>query len=82
MDKMIISCMMCAADGCERHAGKVGPASVKPRGGSVIMAAYKIDGAKFQTIEELKESLWPLYQAKMTREEFDRYVQENVKEAG
>ena len=43
------------------------------------MAAYKIDGAKFQTIEELKESLWPLYQSRMTREEFDTYVQANVK---
>jgi len=43
------------------------------------MASYKIDGAKFQSIEELKESLWPLYQGKMSKEEFDRYVQDNVR---
>ena len=44
------------------------------------MSRYKIDGAKFETIEELKESLWPLYQGKMSREEFDKYVEENVEE--
>ena len=44
------------------------------------MARYKIDGAKFETIEELKESLWPLYQDKMSREEFDKYIDENVQE--
>jgi hypothetical protein len=44
----------------------------------VIMSTFKLDGAKFKTIEELKESLWPLYQEKMTREEFDRYVEENT----
>ena len=42
------------------------------------MATYKIDGAKFQSIEELKESLWPLYEGKMSREEFEKYVEENV----
>jgi hypothetical protein len=79
MDKMTRTCMMYAADGFEQHAGNDDPASAYALGGSVAMAAYKIDGAKFQTIEELKESLWPLYQARMTREEFDKYVQENVK---
>jgi hypothetical protein len=42
------------------------------------MAAFKIDGAKFSSIEELKESLWPLYDGKMTRAEFDAYVEKNV----
>ncbi len=42
------------------------------------MATYKIDGAKFQSLEELKESLWPLYEGRMSREEFEKYVQENV----
>lgn len=42
------------------------------------MATYKIDGAKFQSLEELKESLWPLYEGKMSRDEFEKYVQENV----
>lgn len=46
------------------------------------MSVYKIDGAKFQTMEELKESLWPLYEGKMSREEFEKYVSENVQVIG
>ncbi|HPA71720.1 MAG: hypothetical protein KBA61_03155 [Spirochaetes bacterium] len=46
------------------------------------MASYKIDGAKFQSMEELKESIWPLYQGKMSREEFEKYVEEHVQVAG
>ncbi len=42
------------------------------------MATYKIDGAKFQSMEELKESIWPLYQGKMSRDEFEKYVESNV----
>ncbi|HNR87772.1 MAG TPA: hypothetical protein PKM65_05490 [Spirochaetota bacterium] len=42
------------------------------------MATYKIDGAKFSSLEELKESLWPLYQDRMSKEEFDSYVEKNV----
>jgi hypothetical protein len=42
------------------------------------MSKFKIDGAKFESIEELKESLWPLYQDKMSKEEFDAYVEKNV----
>ncbi len=42
--------------------------------------AYKIDGAKFDSIDGLKESLWPLYEGKMSKEEFDKYVQDNVEE--
>lgn len=45
------------------------------------MATFKIDGAKFQSMEELKESVWPLYQGKMSREEFEKYVREHVQEA-
>lgn len=41
---------------------------------------FKIDGAKFPDLETLKETLWELYQSKMTREEFEKYVKENVKE--
>jgi hypothetical protein len=44
------------------------------------MGKYKIDGAKFSTMEELKESLWPLYKDKMSEEEFEKYVKENVEE--
>lgn len=39
---------------------------------------YKIDGAKFTSIEDLKASLWELYQNKMSQAEFDKYVEENV----
>ena len=42
------------------------------------MARYKIDGAKFQSVEELKEGLWPLYEGKMTREEFEKYIEERM----
>jgi hypothetical protein len=42
------------------------------------MSKFKIDGAKFESIEELKESLWPLYKDKMSKEEFDAYVEKNV----
>jgi hypothetical protein len=42
------------------------------------MATYKIDGAKFQSIEELKESLWPLYEGKMSKADFDAYIEKNV----
>ena len=40
--------------------------------------AYKIDGAKFSSIEEMKESLWPLYEGKMSKQEFDKYVETNA----
>ncbi|MDF3819167.1 hypothetical protein P3G55_04620 [Leptospira sp. 96542] len=43
---------------------------------------YKIDGAKFPDMETLKESLWTLYQSKMSKEEFETYVKDNVKEEG
>jgi hypothetical protein len=42
------------------------------------MATYKIDGAKFNSEAELKESLWPLYQGKMSKEEFEKYIKETM----
>lgn len=42
------------------------------------MAHYKLDGAKFETLDELKEVMWQLYKDKMTREEFDNYVEQHV----
>ena len=42
------------------------------------MSFYKLDGAKFPSLEELKDALWPVHQDKMTREEFDKYVEEKV----
>ena len=43
------------------------------------MAFYKLNGAKFPSKEELKEALWVVYQDKMSKEEFEKYVEENVK---
>ena len=42
------------------------------------MSMYKIDGAKFSSVEELKESLWLLYEGKMSRDEFEKYIKENM----
>ncbi len=39
--------------------------------------SYKLDGAKFDTIEELVEALYPLYSDKMCEEEFKKYAEEN-----
>jgi hypothetical protein len=39
---------------------------------------YKLDGAKFPTIEELIEALYPLYSDRMTEEEFRKYAEENA----
>lgn len=39
---------------------------------------YKLDGAKFATIEELIEALYPLYADKMSEEEFRKYVEEKA----
>ena len=42
------------------------------------MATYKIDGAKFSSLDDLKSAMWEMYQDKMSQEEFARYVEENV----
>ncbi len=42
------------------------------------MSFYKLDGAKFPSLDELKDALWPVHQDKMSREEFDKYVEEKV----
>jgi hypothetical protein len=47
-------------------------------GGFKNMAFYKLDGAKFPSLEELKESMWVVYQDKMSEDEFEKYVQEKV----
>jgi hypothetical protein len=39
---------------------------------------YKLDGAKFPSLEELIEALYPLYSDRMSEEEFKKYVEENV----
>jgi hypothetical protein len=40
--------------------------------------AYKLDGAKFPTIEELVEALYPLYADRMSETDFRKYVEENA----
>jgi hypothetical protein len=42
------------------------------------MPKYKIDGAKFSSMEELKESLWTILKDKMSEEEFEKYIEEKV----
>lgn len=39
---------------------------------------YKLEGAKFSTIEELIEALYPLYADKMSEEEFRKYAEEKA----
>lgn len=42
--------------------------------------AYKLDGAKFPSLEDLKEALFPLYSDKMSEDEFNKYVEKNAEE--
>ncbi len=44
------------------------------------MAKYKIDGVKFNSMDELKASLWELYKDKMSEADFNAYVSSNVQE--
>jgi hypothetical protein len=39
---------------------------------------YKLDGAKFPTLEELVEALYPMYSDKMSLEEFKKYAEEHA----
>jgi hypothetical protein len=39
---------------------------------------YKLDGAKFATIEELIEALYPIYADRMSQDDFKRYVEEHA----
>ncbi len=42
--------------------------------------AYKLDGAKFATLDELVEALYPLYAETMSEEEFRKYAEENAEQ--
>ena len=44
------------------------------------MATYKIDGAKFPSMDDLKAALWEMYKDKMSKDEFEKYVKDNVEE--
>jgi len=39
---------------------------------------YKLDGAKFPSLEELVEALYPLYSDSMSEEEFRKYAEDNA----
>lgn len=43
--------------------------------------AYKLDGAKFPTLEDLIEALYPLYADKMSEEEFKKYAETNAEKS-
>lgn len=42
---------------------------------------YKLDGAKFASLEELVEALYPLYADKMSEEEFRKYAEEKAEKS-
>jgi hypothetical protein len=43
--------------------------------------AFKLDGAKFQTLDELVEALYPMYSDKMSEEEFKKYAEEHAEKS-
>lgn len=45
------------------------------------MSTFKIDGAKFTSLEDLKTSLWEMYKDKMSKDEFEQYVKDNTVES-
>ncbi len=44
------------------------------------MRTYKIDGAKFESMEELRGAMWTLYREKMSPVAFEAYLIANVEE--
>jgi hypothetical protein len=42
---------------------------------------FKLDGAKFPTLEELIEALYPLYSDTMSLEEFRKYAEEKAEKS-
>lgn len=45
------------------------------------MMAYKLDGAKFSSLEELVEALYPLYADKMSEDEFKKYAEDHAEKS-
>jgi hypothetical protein len=39
---------------------------------------YKLDGAKFPSLEELIEALYPIYSDRMSEDEFKKYAEEHA----
>jgi hypothetical protein len=45
------------------------------------MTAYKIDGAKFSSLQELEEVMWDLYKDRMPAEDFQKLLEKGVEKA-
>ncbi|HAP43696.1 MAG TPA: hypothetical protein DD477_08475 [Spirochaetaceae bacterium] len=43
--------------------------------------AYKLDGAKFPTLEDLVEALYPMYADTMSEAEFRKYAEEHAEKS-
>jgi len=43
--------------------------------------AYKLDGAKFPTIDDLVEALYPMYADTMSEAEFRKYAEDNAQKS-
>jgi hypothetical protein len=43
--------------------------------------SYKLDGAKFPTLDELVEALYPMYADTMSEEEFRTYAEEHAEQS-
>ncbi len=43
--------------------------------------AYKLKGAKFETLEELVDALFPLFSDGRTLDEFRKYAEENAEKS-
>ncbi len=43
-----------------------------------MMKTYKLDGLKYDSLEDLKKIFWEIYKEKMSKEEFDKYIEKNV----
>ena len=42
------------------------------------MMTYKLDGVRYFSKDELMENMWEAYKDSMSREDFEKYVQENM----
>jgi len=47
----------------------------------VMEMTYKLDGAKFPSLDELIEALYPLYADTMSEEEFRKYAEEHAEKS-
>ncbi len=51
------------------------------RGSREWTMAYKLDGAKFPSLDELVEALYPMYADKMSEAEFRKYAEEHAEKS-